>query len=177
MITIESFQPHQQEAAKQVLLTVCQELFEVPADVVVQYDPLTDLDDIKGYYLDSNGLFLVLVDDGRVVGTGGMRHWQDRICELKRLWFLKEYRGQGFGWQMTQKILDFAIAKGYERMRLDVADGEKQAAAIKLYQQIGFSIIERYNDGPCTVFMEKMLQAGEQERPEDHSSVPFRKAA
>ena len=122
MITIQPFQPHQQKAAKDVLLTVCQELWEVPADVVVQYDPLTDLDDIQSYYLDNNGLFLVLVDDGRVVGTGGMRHWQDRICELKRLWFLKEYRGHGFGWQMAQQILEFAIAKGYERMRLDVAD-------------------------------------------------------
>jgi putative acetyltransferase len=158
MITIESFQPHQQEAAKQVLLTVCQELWGVPPEVVIQHDPLTDLDDITGYYLNNNGLFLLLVDRGQVVGTGGVRHWQDRICELKRLWFLKEYRGQGFGWQMTQRLLDFAVRKGYERMRLEVADGEKQAAAIKLYQQAGFYLIERYSDGPGTVFMEKMLQ-------------------
>jgi len=177
MISIQLFQPHQQEAAKQVLLSVCQELWGVPAEVVVQHDPLTDFNDIKSYYQDNNGLFLVLVDDGHVVGTGGVRHWQDHICELKRLWFLKEYRGRGFGWRMTQQLLDFAIAKGYERMRLEVADSEKQATAIKLYQQLGFSLIERYSDGPGTVFMEKILHTEGQEQLEDYSIVPFRKAA
>ena len=106
-----------------------------------------------------------------------MRHLQDRRCELKRLWYLKEYRGRGFGWQMAHQILEFATAKGYERMRLDVADGEKQAAAIKLYQQLGFSFIERYNDGPCTVFMEKVLQENRQERPEDRPNWTLHKAA
>ena len=158
MITIQPFQPHQQQAVKQVLLTVCQELWGVSAEVVLQHDPLSDLDDIENYYFNQNGVFLVLLDGERVVGTGGVRHWQENICELKRLWFLKDYRGQGLGRLMTQRLLEFATARGYQRIRLDVADAEIQDRAVKLYQQFGFYFIDRYNDGPCSVFMEKVLK-------------------
>ncbi|MBM4256666.1 MAG: GNAT family N-acetyltransferase [Deltaproteobacteria bacterium] len=158
MITVQPIRPYQQEAAKRVILSVCQELWEVSEEFVLQHESLTDLDDVEGSYCNQNGVFYVLVDGERVVGTGGIRHWRDGICELKRLWFLKEYRGQGLGWLMTQKLIEFATDKGYERIRLDVYDAEKQARAIKLYRQAGFSFIERYNDGICTVFMEKVLQ-------------------
>lgn len=157
MITIQPIQPHQHQAAKQVLLTVCQELWEVSEEFVLQHDPLPDFDDIENSYFNQNGTFLVLLDGERVVGTCGVRHWQGDICEMKRLWFLKEYRGQGLGRLIAQRVIDFATAKGYKRVRLDVADAEKQTLPIILYQQLGFYFIERYNDGPCTVFMEKVL--------------------
>jgi putative acetyltransferase len=53
--------------------------------------------------------------------------------------------------------LDFAKKSGYKKVRLDTVDEFKQAQAIKLYKQLGFSLIERYNEGFATVFMEKVL--------------------
>jgi len=158
MVTIQLIQPHQQQAAKQVILTVCQELWGVSEEIVLGLDPLSDLHNVEDSYFNQNGVFFVLVDGERVVGTGGVRHWRGDICELKRLWFLKDYRGQGLGRLMTERILDFATARGYQRIRLDVADAEVQVQAIKLYRQRGFYFIERYNDGPCSVFMEKVLE-------------------
>ena len=58
---------------------------------------------------------------------------------------------------MTQMLLDFARKTGYKKVRLDTVDEQKQAQALKLYKRLGFYFIERYNDSPCTVFMEKML--------------------
>jgi putative acetyltransferase len=98
----------------------------------------------------------VLRDGEEVVGTGAIRRLDQQTCELKRLWFLPACRGKGFGKQMVERLLDFARSAGYQRVRLDTAP-ELQAAN-RLYQRLGFYPIERYHDGPCVIFMEKLLE-------------------
>lgn len=157
MIEIKPIQLHQVEDVKHVIITVCQEIWQVPEDVIKRYDPMADIDDVRSHYFDNNGTFLVLLDNGRVVGSGAIRRLNDQICELKRMWFLKDYRGRGLGTKMAQMLLDFARETGYKKVRLDTTDEQKQAQALKLYHRLGFYFIERYNDSPCTVFMQKML--------------------
>lgn len=157
MIEIKPIQLHQIEAVKRVILEVCQEIWQVPEETIRRYDAMSDIDDVRSHYFENNGTFLVLLDDGRVVGSGGIRRLNDDICELKRMWFLKDYRGRGLGMKMAQMLLDFAKTAGYKKVRLDTADAQKQARALKLYKQLGFYFIERYNDSPCAVFMEKIL--------------------
>lgn len=157
MIEIKPLQLHQVAEVKRVILAVCNEIWQVPEEVIRRYDAMSDIDDVQSHYFDNNGTFLVLSDDGRVVGCGAIRRLKDDICELKRMWFLKDYRGRGLGTKITQMLLDFARITGYKKVRLDTTDEQKQAQALKLYQRLGFYFIERYNDGPCTMFMEKML--------------------
>jgi putative acetyltransferase len=157
MIEIKPLQLHQVAEVKRVIVAVCNEIWQVPEEVIRRYDAMSDIDDVQSHYFDNNGTFLVLIDDGRVVGCGAIRRLNDDICELKRMWFLKDYRGRGWGTKMAQMLLDFAMITGYLKVRLDTTDEQKQAQALKLYQRLGFYFIERYNDGPCTVFMEKML--------------------
>lgn len=157
MIEIKPLQLHQVAEVKRVILAVCNEIWQVPEEVIRRYDAMSDIDDVQPHYFDNNGTFLVLSDDGRVVGCGAIRRLNDDICELKRMWFLKDYRGRGLGTKITQMLLDFARITGYKKVRLDTTDEQKQAQALKLYQRLGFYFIERYNDGPCTMFMEKML--------------------
>lgn len=159
MVEIRPIQQHQIEQAKQVVTTAC---LEVWRDIVTEkelkhYDPMSDIEQVRLHYFDNGGLFLVLVDNEQVVGTGAIRKLNDEICELKRMWFLKEYRGQGWGWKMAQRLFDFAKQSGYRKVRLDLADEKRQLQAIKLYKKLGFYSIERYNDGPCNTFMEKLL--------------------
>lgn len=59
---------------------------------------------------------------------------------------------------MAQILFDFAKQAGYWKIRLDLANEERQPEALKLYRKLGFYPIERYNDSPCLVFMEKLLQ-------------------
>jgi len=157
MIEVKPIQLHQVEEVKRVIFAVCDEIWQVPEAVIRRYDVMSDIDGVQPHYFDNNGTFLVLIDDGRVVGSGAIRLLSTDICELKRMWFLKGYRGRGLGTQMAQRLLDFARTTGYKFVRLDITDAQKQAQAIKLYQRLGFYFIERYNDGPCTVFMEKVL--------------------
>ncbi|MEP0881429.1 GNAT family N-acetyltransferase [Trichocoleus sp. ST-U3] len=118
---------------------------------------MSDIDDVQSHYFDNKGTFLVLIDEERVVGSGAIRRLSDDICELKRMWFLKDYRGRGLGTKMAQMLLDFARITAYKKVRLDTIDEQKQAQALKLYQRLGFYFIDRYNEGHCTVFMEKIL--------------------
>lgn len=161
MIQIQPIQPHQIEDVKQVILTVCQEVFQVSEEVIRRHDNYSDIEQVRSHYFDNRGIFLVLLDDERVVGCGAIRYLSSNtsgdICELKRMWFLKDYRGQGWGTKMSNMLFNFAKRNGYTKVRLDTVDESKQAPAIKLYQRLGFYPIERYNDSTCTVFLEKAL--------------------
>lgn len=157
MIEIKAIELDQVEEVQQVIVAVCHEIWQLPEDMIRRYDAMSDLDNLRSHYFDNNGTFLVLLDEGRVVGSGAIRRLNNDICELKRMWFLKAYRGRGFGTKMAQMLLDFARKKGYKKVRLDTTDAQKQAQAIQLYQRLGFYFIERYNDSSCTIFMEKIL--------------------
>ncbi|WP_026731071.1 GNAT family N-acetyltransferase [Fischerella sp. PCC 9605] len=159
MIEIRPIQRHQIEQAKQIVMGVSLEIWQgvlTEADFR-RLDSMSDIENVQSHYFDNRGTFLVLVDGEQVVGTGAIRRFDDQICELKRMWFLKEYRGQGLGWKMAQMLFDFARQAGYWKVRLDLANDERQPQALKLYRKLDFYPIERYNDSSCTVFMEKIL--------------------
>ena len=112
MVEIKPIKQHQIEQAKQVVTAVCLEILHglLTEDELRGYDSMSDIDNVRSHYFDNNGTFLVLVEGEQVVGTGAIRKLDDEICELKRMWFLKEYRGQGLGWKMAQ-ILFRPLAK------------------------------------------------------------------
>ncbi|XGV99019.1 MAG: GNAT family N-acetyltransferase [Leptolyngbya sp. BL-A-14] len=161
MVEIRPIQQHQIEQAKQVVTAVCLEVWQniLTEEDVKRYDSMSDIEQVRSHYWENGGMFLVLVDNEQVVGTGGIRKLDDEICELKRMWFLKEYRGQGWGWKMAHMLFDFARQMGYRKVRLDLANEERQPQALKLYTRLGFYRIERYNDSPCNIFMEKFLES------------------
>ncbi|NDJ19978.1 GNAT family N-acetyltransferase [Myxacorys almedinensis] len=159
MIEVKPIQQHQVEQAKQIVTAVCLEIWQgiLTEQDLRRYDSMSDIENVQTHYFDNSGTFLVLVDADQVVGTGAIRKLNDEICELKRMWFLKAYRGQGLGWKMAQLLCGFAKQAGYRKIRLDLANEERQPEALKLYRKLSFYPIERYNDSPCQVFMEKLL--------------------
>jgi putative acetyltransferase len=149
VLRIEALRRGQVEAAKAVIRAGCFEFFgAAPAD-------FGDMDNVAASYSAPCGIFLVLMDGEQVVGTGAIRRLDEEVCELKRMWFLPVYRGKGYGARMCGELLEFARSAGYRRVRLDT--DPRQAAAGRLYRRLGFREIERYNDGPCGVFMERDL--------------------
>jgi putative acetyltransferase len=158
MIAIQPIQPHQIEQAKQIVIAVSLEIWDgVFTEEDLKCYSMADIEDVQSHYFEKRGIFLVLMDGEQVVGTGAIRNLEEDICELKRMWFLKAYRGQGLGWQMVQQLFDFAQKAGYRAVRLDLANEERQLQALKFYQTLGFYRIGRYNDSDCTVFMEKII--------------------
>ena len=152
MISIAPIQTHQIAAAKQVIAAVAQRIFEPEKSVeefLVSLDvehELLDVDDVQHFYDGARGIFLVVMDDDRVVGTGAVRPFDEQTAELKRLWLLEEYHGQGFGYQVVMRLFEFARQAGYRRIYLQTSLQSQRA--IGFYKRLGFVEIPAYIQHP-----------------------------
>ncbi len=184
MIEIKPIQLHQSEEVKHLILAVCDEVFQVSEETIKRFDTMSDIDEVRSaltledslmlacgnakgerkrssaslsHYFDNGGTFLVLLDRGRVVGSGAIRRLDEEICELKRMWLIKEYRGRGLAKNLVHILLDFARNARSKKVRLDLFDAQRQAQAVEFYKRMGFYAIAPYNESFCTVFMEKII--------------------
>jgi putative acetyltransferase len=150
MIEIHCIKPDEVTAAKRVVYCVAHEIFSDPLPLeesIVYHESrgeLKDMDDIQQNYLNNGGIFLVIEDENQIIGTGAIRQLEDKVCELKRLWLLTEYHGQGLGYRMLQELLSIAREMGYKRIRLETAPVH-QKRALELYRRVGFYEIPRYD--------------------------------
>jgi putative acetyltransferase len=162
MIEIRPVQPHEIPEAKLVIFTVAFELFK-GADTLEEsiaklsaQGKLSEMDDVQGSYFDNGGTFLVACDYEKIIGTGAIKYLEDGVCEIKRLWLLTPYHGQGLGYRMMQELFSVARAKGYKIMRLET-DPVYQKRAVEFYRKLGFYEIPRYGDDPDDMGMEIKL--------------------
>jgi putative acetyltransferase len=96
-----------------------------------------DLDDIHGNYVAGGGAFDVMVDDrGCVVGCAAVYAHSREVCELRKMHLLPEFRGQGLGRELLDRMVQTARALGFNQMVLETAD--ILTGAIKLYRTYGF---------------------------------------
>jgi len=162
MIEIRRIQSEEWATAKQVVYRVAHILFARGRDLetfIAQHEAiheLKDMDDIEKNYFSNGGTFLVMFDEGQMICTGAIRHLKGDVCELKRLWLLTEYQGQGFGYRMLQELLKFAREHGYKSVRLET-DPHAQNRAVEFYKQAGFHEIASYTDRADEVVMEILL--------------------
>jgi len=162
-IIIRPMRPEDVPAAKHVMLTVAAGIFDPDHPAVTfinrHTSPLADVDDFRTQYGPPNGLFLVVVDEDEIIGTGAIRRIDDVTAELRRMWLLPIYHGQGIGYRLAQGLFDFARAAGYQTVRLSTS--ALQTQAIRFYKRLGFYSIPRYRDTDDEVFMEIRLGPAE----------------
>ena len=162
MIEIRLIKPDEGPAAKRVIYRVAQDIFHDPRSLeesIAYHESrgeLKDMDDIQRNYFEKGGLFLVMLDDNHLIGTGAIRQLEDDICELKRLWLLSQYHGQGLGYRMIQELFSFARENGYKRIWLQT-DAVEQSRALEFYRRLGFYEIPRYTDRTDDIAMEMSL--------------------
>jgi putative acetyltransferase len=162
MISIRRIEPHEVPLAKELIYRVAHRVFNDvrPLEESIAFyesrGPLHDMDDVQRAYFENGGTFLVMTDEERIIGTGAIRKIDDTICELKRVWLLFEYHGQGLGYRMIQELLAFAREKRYRRIRLET-DKDDQRRAYVLYKRLGFYEIPRYSDNEEDAAMEMAL--------------------
>jgi GNAT superfamily N-acetyltransferase len=112
---------------------------------------------LPGVYAAPAGRVLLAWVDGEAVGCGAFKDLGEGICEMKRLFVRPTTRGLGLGRRLCDDLLDAARAQGYVRMRLDTLD--RLAAALALYQQLGFRPVPAYYANPLqgVVYLERPL--------------------
>lgn len=118
------------------------------------------LNSLPGDYDPPEGCLLLAYVGNQAVGGVGLRKISDGICEMKRMYVRKKYRGKGIGRKLANKINKEARRIGYERMRLDTIS--TMVEAIHLYKSMGFKEIEPYYYNPIegTKYMELKLREG-----------------
>ncbi len=99
-----------------------------------------EVDTMFAAYSGPRAAYFVLEhDDGRVVGGGGLAPLAGAdadTCELRKMYFLPEARGGGFGRQMLERCIARARELGFKKMYLETLTG--MDAAMRLYERLGF---------------------------------------
>ena len=90
------------------------------------------------YVLENNAYWVAENDEGQVVagvGIGPIEGVQD-VCELQKMYCLKDYRGTGIAGKLLEIALEFARGK-YKSCYLETMDNMDRAKAF--YEKHGFS--------------------------------------
>lgn len=113
---------------------------------------------LPGKYVPPEGRLLLASIEEKLAGCIALRKLDDDVCEMKRLFVRKDFRGLKIGHLLIEKIIAEARAIGYRKMRLDTYP-PKMAKAARLYESHGFREISPYYHNPLgeTLYMEKDL--------------------
>ncbi|NPV02193.1 MAG: GNAT family N-acetyltransferase [Brevinematales bacterium] len=95
-----------------------------------------DYNNIEGIYLNNHGEFLVGIEDGRIIATGGFRPYSDGIAEVKRMRVDTGYQRKGYGRAILEALEKSARAMNYTGFILETS--VIQTAARHLYKNLGF---------------------------------------
>jgi putative acetyltransferase len=132
----------------------------VPKVGTAYADP--QLDCMFETYKQPRAAYFVVEKDGAILGGAGVSQLQNEaetICELQKMYFMPQARGQGIGAKMMDKCLEAAKSFGYEKCYLETMP--YMEAAQKLYRKSGFDYIcePMGNTGhnACPVWMIKEL--------------------
>ena len=161
MITIRPIRVDEIPAAKHVILSVAYNIYgwrgrlEENIRRFEATDEFRDMDDVTAHYFENDGLFLAVLDNDSVIGSGAIRKIDKETAELKRMWLLEAYHGKGIGYQVITQLIAFARSKGYQRIRLQTSP--EQTRAINFYQRLGFYNIPCYNEMIREISMEIAL--------------------
>lgn len=108
--------------------------------------------------LPSDTNVIVAYLNNEPIGCGAFRKIDGKAVEIKRMFVHEKARGKGIGIQILKALEYWAFEKKYQYTRLET--GDKQLAAIALYQKSGYRTIPNYppyENSPESICMEKLL--------------------
>lgn len=139
--TLRPIDPKDDAAVAAIIRSVMPE-FGASGPGFAIHDP--EVDRMSTSYAQPRHRYFVVERDGRVVGGGGiapLTGGDPSVCELRKMYFLKEARGQGVGERLLKQCLAFAKEAGYQLCYLETLTGMDQAQ--KLYERLGFERIPK----------------------------------
>jgi GNAT superfamily N-acetyltransferase len=96
------------------------------------------------------GTYVVGWEGRAAVAGGGVRHLDEGVAEIKRMFVRPAARSRGIAGELLTALECAARSLGYRSVRLDT--GPKQEHAERLYRRAGFAPIGAYNDNPFASF-------------------------
>lgn len=101
-----------------------------------------ELDVMFQTYTQPRTAYFVVTDGARILGGAGfapLEGTNGKVCELRKMYFLNELRGLGYGRKLLEMCLNGARKAGFETCYLETIESMTQACA--LYEKLGFQRI------------------------------------
>ncbi len=118
-----------------------------------------ELKDLPGKsYLPPNGTFILASYGQQFAGCVGIKKWENKSCEMKRMFIRGLYRKKGIGKFLCTQVINWAAKYGYTKILLDT--NQEMGEAVLLYESFGFRRIAPYcvNENPNSIFMEYRIE-------------------
>jgi len=105
-----------------------------------------EMETIQTTYGHPDGGLCIALRNHKGVGVAGIKRFNARECEVKRMFVQPDSRGFGIGKRLLTACIEIAKKLNYDTIKLDTADFMKPA--IKLYTDHGFVEIPAYRHNP-----------------------------
>ncbi|MCB9293557.1 MAG: MarR family transcriptional regulator [Lewinellaceae bacterium] len=138
--TLRPVQPGDNKKVARIIRQVMTEFGTVGEGYSIM-DP--EVDGMYEAYRNPRSAFFVIERQGEVLGCGGigpLAGGDEQTCELKKMYFLPELRGMGWGKRLALHCLGKARELGYRLCYLETV--ERMWQANKLYQRLGFKRLD-----------------------------------
>lgn len=93
------------------------------------------------YYNNSYNFWYAVNDEGKILGSIGLKKISSHYGEVKKFFIIKEYRGKGVAQKLMDTLLKAALKHKFEFLVLGTVD--KFHAAHKFYSKSGFTLISK----------------------------------
>lgn len=136
MHTLRVFSKRDADGVKNLILSILTK--EYPFDKNAYSDSdLASIDKVYGGQRDS---FMVIEEDGGIVGTVGIKEDSRDSALLRRLFVDLKYRKKGYGSELLNKAIGFCREKGYKSIAFRCTDRMRDAMNLCLGK--GFKEVE-----------------------------------
>ena len=142
MVIIRKCHENDQLSAKQLVTRILKA--EFPKEISAF--PLEDLEEINRSYGKLGEAFFVACEDGKIIGTVGVKQEDERTALLRRLFVDSSYRRKKLGSQLVERAIQFCREVGYEELIFKTTSTMKNA--IRLCEIKGFAPRARLDLGP-----------------------------
>jgi putative acetyltransferase len=145
-----------QQGDEDAVLHILQEVLSSYGLRTSPYTTDKDLADVSDSYIRRGGVFRIVEADGRIVGSYGLYPLSERTCELRKMYLLTSYQGQGIGKMMMEDALVRARERGFEEIVLET--NSVLTRARRLYERFGFeSYVPEHLSDRCDCAMKLKL--------------------
>lgn len=93
-------------------------------------------------HIDKLKQVVVAFADGKPAGCGAIKPFSDTEMEVKRMYVLPEFRGQGIAKSILGELETWAKQLGFQACVLET--GKRQTEAVSLYPRCGYQITPNY---------------------------------